>query len=185
MKHVMIDLETLGTNPDCVFISIGAVEFDPNTGEFGRECYKVLSIQDQESLGRTMTLSTLQWWKRQSAEARKVLEEAKAPNADLMSSCLTDFKAWLPPSCVVWGNGSTFDIAILENAYTQINLTPRWRFWNVRDVRTIVDLAKGIVERPTEVQGTAHNALDDAKHQARYVSRMWIALRNDINKELA
>ena len=29
--HAMIDIETLGTSPDCVVLSVGAVKFDPFT----------------------------------------------------------------------------------------------------------------------------------------------------------
>ena len=29
--HAMIDIETLGTEPDCVVLSVGAVKFDPYT----------------------------------------------------------------------------------------------------------------------------------------------------------
>ena len=28
--HAMIDLETLGTAPDCAVLTIGAIKFDPN-----------------------------------------------------------------------------------------------------------------------------------------------------------
>ena len=28
--HAMIDLETLGTGPDCVVLTIGGVKFNPN-----------------------------------------------------------------------------------------------------------------------------------------------------------
>ena len=106
--HVMIDLETLGTNPDCVILSLGAVEFDPATGEQGREYYEVIDRGSQQHLGRTEDSSTLAWWDRQSPEARKVLT---APGKAI-SSVLMDFKAWLPPSCKPWAKGPTFDIAI-------------------------------------------------------------------------
>ncbi|EJO3281021.1 3'-5' exoribonuclease, partial [Escherichia coli] len=35
--HLMIDLETMGKNPDAPIISIGAIFFDPQTGEMGPE----------------------------------------------------------------------------------------------------------------------------------------------------
>ena len=37
MRHVMIDLETLGVVPGCVVLQIGAVCFDPNGGELGEK----------------------------------------------------------------------------------------------------------------------------------------------------
>ena len=35
MNHLMVDLETMGNGPYAPVISIGAVFFDPNTGETG------------------------------------------------------------------------------------------------------------------------------------------------------
>lgn len=35
MKHVMLDLETMGNGPRAAIVSIGAVFFDPLTGELG------------------------------------------------------------------------------------------------------------------------------------------------------
>ena len=39
MQHVMVDIETLGTGPDAVIKSLGAVDFDPQTGEIGTDCF--------------------------------------------------------------------------------------------------------------------------------------------------
>jgi DNA polymerase III epsilon subunit-like protein len=36
LGHVMLDLETMGKRAGCAIVSIGAVEFDINTGEIGR-----------------------------------------------------------------------------------------------------------------------------------------------------
>jgi len=84
----------------------------------------------------------------------------------------------------VWGNGATFDISILEAAYRQRGIPIPWAFWNIRDVRTIAALAWPHVKKDhTEFVGVPHRALDDAKHQARYVSAMWQHLRN-ADKEL-
>ncbi|MCD3647960.1 3'-5' exoribonuclease, partial [Escherichia coli] len=40
--HLMIDLETMGKNPDAPIASIGAVFFDPQTGEQGPEFSKII-----------------------------------------------------------------------------------------------------------------------------------------------
>ena len=57
---------------------------------------------------------------------------------------------------------------------------PPWKFWNVRDVRTVVDLAKPFrnLKKDYKRKGTHHNALDDAIFQASYVSDMTQALQN-------
>jgi len=57
-----------------------------------------------------------------------------------------------------------------------------WFFANDRDVRTIVDLGRQLrnidPKKDLELEGTAHNALDDAKFQVRYVSAIYQALAN-------
>ncbi len=67
----------------------------------------------------------------------------------------------------VWGNGATFDITLLENAYRQHNLSPYWNFRSIRDVRTIkmLELVDPNQFKPT----VAHDALADANAQARFI----------------
>ncbi|ELF7753322.1 3'-5' exoribonuclease, partial [Escherichia coli] len=43
--HLMIDLETMGKNPDAPIISIGAIFFDPQTGEMGPEFSKTIDLE--------------------------------------------------------------------------------------------------------------------------------------------
>ena len=75
----------------------------------------------------------------------------------------------------VWGNGSSFDIAILEYWYNKLGLCIPWNFWNVRDLRTIVEVA-GIDKRSIPFEGEQHNALDDAKHEAKILLACYEAL---------
>ncbi|CAM7063285.1 Putative exonuclease from phage origin [Escherichia coli] len=41
----MIDLETMGKNPDAPIISIGAIFFDPQTGDMGPEFSKTIDLE--------------------------------------------------------------------------------------------------------------------------------------------
>lgn len=183
MHHVMVDLETLGTTPRSPIISIGAVFFDPDTGKMG-DTFHVAIFFKSACAGREIDADTIAWWFKQSSAARnKVLlgdsymEEALSAFSDFLTPLDEKGNAITP---VVWGNGSTFDISILEDVYRQRKLTCPWPYWSVRDVRTIVDCAEGIVSRKDfEFEGTEHNALDDAIHQAKYVAAMWQALRGE------
>jgi exodeoxyribonuclease VIII len=68
---------------------------------------------------------------------------------------------------------------MLENAYNAVNLSPPWKFYNVNDCRTIERLARrrtGMTRRMFPRTGTHHNALDDAKYQAHYISKMYQAI---------
>ncbi|EKS0829523.1 3'-5' exoribonuclease, partial [Escherichia coli] len=61
--HLMIDLETMGKNPDAPIISIGAIFFDPQTGEMGPEFSKTI---DLETAGGVIDRDTIKWWLKQS-----------------------------------------------------------------------------------------------------------------------
>jgi len=41
----------------------------------------------------------------------------------------------------IWAQGPHFDCTILENAYKKCNIPLPWKFWNVRDCRTILDIS--------------------------------------------
>jgi len=176
MDHVMVDLETLGTNQDSAFISIGACRFDPSTGKIGETFSKNIDW-DSALKGRGVTGGTIKWWMRQSPEAQN---KVCAPGEPL-KNVLVAFGSWFRAGGVerqIWGNGATFDVAMLENAYTAIFGMLPWKHWNVRDVRTIVELAIGrVAKESSPFEGIKHRAVDDAIHQATYVSAMWQALR--------
>lgn len=160
MKHVMVDLETMGRGPGCPILSIGAVEFD-HTG-LGREFYEVAHMPTQIILGLQVDPDTERWWGEQTVKARKVLTEAHQPNQTSLPLVLENFAAWLPKDACVWGNGADFDNSILAYAYKQCGMASPWAFWNSRCFRTL----KSFSDVRTPRIGTHHNALDDAKTQA-------------------
>ena len=178
--HVSLDLETLGTSSDAPILSVGAVKFDLKTGELGDTYYRRVSLESALK-NRNLEADTLKWWMKQPEEAR--LEIVK--NGRSMPNMLVELQEFITgPSrnmkyVYPWGNGATFDISILESAYRQYDLTIPWKFWNVRDLRTIVAVAEELAffDKSAIVRkGVHHNALDDAIHQAN----LTCAAYNDI-----
>lgn len=172
MNHCMVDLETLGTQPGSVILSIGAVLFNPALPPdqcMGEEFYCVVSKQSCLDAGLTIDQDTLAWWEKQSPEARQVLADADDPNtADTLEDSLNMFKMFLPPDVKVWSNGANFDQPLLDVAYNRCGLSLPWKFWNSRCHRTIVALhpnEKSI--RPANA--LAHNALEDVKYQTKHL----------------
>lgn len=170
LKNVMIDIETLDTKQSAKILAIGAVEFDLKSDELGRKFYTTIDWEEQNF--RTSSRDTIAWWDKQSKEARVALD-----GLDSLYDVLKEFRKWLCDGCIVWGNGATFDISILEHAYLQHKYVIPWEFWNIRDCRTI----KAVYEARrgglnTSFNGTKHNALDDAIYQAKCVSKMWHTL---------
>jgi exodeoxyribonuclease VIII len=56
MTHVMVDLETMGNNPEAPIIAIGAVFFDPGTGKTGESSIRLSASSPQWSSVRNLTL---------------------------------------------------------------------------------------------------------------------------------
>lgn len=173
----MIDLETMGTSNNSVILSIGAVFFDPYTSELGEEFSLPIDWKSCELYGLQADVDTIKWWLQQDKDAIKGILKQGVHLRDGLKEFSEFIRRFGKSSAKPWGNGATFDITILENAYKATHLSVPWKFYSVRDCRTVVDLASGIVNKDeVEFHGVKHNALDDAKHQAKYISKMVQAL---------
>ncbi|EFO1600203.1 exonuclease, partial [Escherichia coli] len=172
--HLMIDLETMGTNTNAPIVVIGAVFFDPQTGEIGPVFYIVISLTDAMNTGAVPDGGTIEWWLKQSSEARAAILTDQVKLKDALSRFREFINEYSDEKLVqVWGNGATFDNAILRTSYERLNIPCPWRYYNDRDVRTIVELGKTIdfdARTVIPFEGVRHNALDDARHQAKYVT---------------
>lgn len=171
LPETMIDLETLGTTSRSAIIAIGAVHFSPITGKIDTRNTFYRRIDWSSAMrGRHVAADTLIWWMRQDKAAR--LEVIKGGTK--MKDALQELIEWFPENNRVWGNGSSFDVSMTEDCLLQYGLPIPWKFWNVRDMRTIKAMAKGLpgMSEATR-EGTHHNALDDAIFQAQQVCQMW------------
>ena len=172
--HLMIDLETMGKNPDAPIISIGAIFFDPQTGDMGPEFIKTI---DLETAGGVIDRDTIKWWLKQSREAQSAIMTDEIP----LDDALLQLREFIDENSgeffvQVWGNGANFDNTILRRSYERQGIPCPWRYYNDRDVRTIVELGKAIdfdARTAIQFEGERHNALDDARYQAKYVSVIW------------
>lgn len=181
MSHLMLDLETLGVSTEAPLISIGAIFFDLSSGTQYAEFYRVVHLSSALEFGQPEP-ATLQWWMKQSDEARSVFNE---PDSLSMKTILVEFSDFIKrfgdENVKVWGNGSSFDNAILASAYRKQSIDLPWDFRNDRDVRTIIDLAKELknfdARAAIKMNEYAHHALHDAKYQAAYVSAAYQALK--------
>jgi len=178
--HLMVDLETMGSGPDAPIVSIGAVYFDPSTGNTGAEFYQVVSLESSMSFGMKPDASTIQWWLKQSSEARSAIlvDEAMGlrETLELLADFITENSANGSHTVQLWGNGCSFDNVILRRAYALTETPFAVPFWNDRDVRTMVELGKSVGINPRfdiPFEGDMHNALSDARHQVKYVSAIW------------
>ena len=178
--HVMVDLETMGKKHNAPIVAIGAVVFDPATGSIGESFYKVVCLESSVNWGAVIDPSTVIWWLKQSSEARSaIVNDDAIPLLDALlqfREFVSDNVAGGSKKAQVWGNGASFDNSILRSSYDCIAEDYPWEYWNDRDVRTMVELGQAISFDPKTTipfEGSRHNALADAIHQARYVSAIW------------
>jgi hypothetical protein len=175
MSHVMVDLETLGTAPGSIILSIGAVGFD-KAGLIGDTFYQVINYSSSKLAGLTEDQATIDWWRKQSPEAQQVLTDAEGKTECLqVADAFRRFNQFLAmhgfgtkgSTVGLWGNGADFDNVLLVAAYKQVSVPTAWKFHQHRCYRTIKSLAPSIpIDRGT---GTHHNAAADAIAQALHL----------------
>ncbi|EEV6494568.1 exonuclease [Escherichia coli] len=172
--HLSVDLETMGTNPDAPINSIGGKFFDPATGEMGPEFSKAIDLETSSGI---IDRKTIKWWAKRSREAQSAIFTDEI-SLDVALRLFIEFIEKNSGGCFVqvWGNGANFDNVILRRSYERQGIPCPWLYYNDRDVRTIVELGNAIgfdVRMAIPFEGVPHNALDDARHQAKQVSAIW------------
>jgi hypothetical protein len=171
--HATIDIETLGSYPDTVVLTIGGIKFDPMADDgLHSEFYYRLDADEQIETGRTITETTLDWWEKQPEEikAEAMNPEGRVP----VDETLKALNKWLVGVDKLWCQGPVFDIGILENLYRQRKLHYNWSFWNIRDSRTLFSLMDGDPRK--EIDFAAHNALADAIVQSLCIQKVYKSL---------
>lgn len=169
MMHVMVDLETLGTRPGSVILSIGAVQF--SDAGLGAEFYRVIDVFDSLMAGLVVDPETVGWWRQQSPEAKGAIGDPHVRWR--LGEALRDFAKFVdraPQAYPIWAKGPDFDLVLLESAFLAAGIRKPWNFRDARDVRTILSLKPDI---PLVRAGHKHNALDDAQYQAAQVMAVY------------
>jgi len=165
MKYeaVMLDIETLGTRPGCVILSIGACEF--NQDGIKNSYYDLICPESSVDWGLTIEPRTTLWWLEQNEEARKLLTQGKKTPLDIV---LRDFiGAFKWKGKQVWCNGANFDFPILKAGLDAVGLREPWEYWSTMDYRTLKNLVPREVFDAMKVEATVkHDALADAISQA-------------------
>jgi exodeoxyribonuclease VIII len=183
LLNVMLDLETMGTSSNAPIVAIGAVFFDIKEGTTtGPTFYRIIDLESSAKYSQ-LDPATIKWWMKQSDDARSIFNDH---NAIIFEEALMSFWNWLAThtdlkKVQIWGNGSGFDNAILNDGYQNLGHEAPWKHWNDRDVRTIVQLGRDLLnfdpKKDMQFEGEKHNALADAKHQAKYVSAIYQKLQ--------
>ena len=151
--HAMIDFETLSLAHNAALISCGIVLFN------SKGIHDSFYINIAPHAEQHVMQSTVDWWAKQSAEAKVALEHDKVEFSDAMKA-ISDY---LRQADILWANGATADIVWLESALSLAELENPVSYRGYRCYRTAMALKPNAEwTQPT----VAHNALEDAKAQA-------------------
>jgi len=162
--HIMVDIETLGTRPGACVLAAAFVRFSDEA-----HCSLNLSLPDQEALNLEKDESTLAWWRDQEAKHPGAWAAA-THNAQSLAQALPYFAQWLnwargTDDLQLWCHGATFDAPLLFELYRRQGTPCPWQFWQVRDTRTLYDLA--LIRKEDYAVSPPHVALNDAIGQTR------------------
>jgi len=166
---LMLDIETFGTGPDSVVISIGAVRFRPADGAYdlGKTYFSRLDVQEQLNLGRTIEGSTLDWWF--NPEQRTAWDFHRERPTIAFDDAFRGLKAMTSGADRVWANSPSFDCVIVRDLCRAYGLDAPWHFRAERDCRTLFDLAWSDKPQVT-TPGVAHTPVADCLHQIKMVT---------------
>ncbi len=174
-SHVFLDLETLGLPPVAPVVVIAAYVVDAAGKRIKKAVWR---ITPADALKFADPLpSTQEWWRDQSEEAQfEAFTKGPRIGLDQALAQLTYLIENLPEGDVyVWGNGPQFDCTILRSAYVLVGRDCPWAHWQEMDCRTAAYIGKRTgydAKKTLAFLGEPHVALDDARHQARYTTRI-------------
>lgn len=178
--HAMIDLETHGTGEKATIIQVGVVAFDPHGtgGELPEGSSQEWNVYPSscDLFGGQEDAATMAWWEERPAATREaVYAEPRYTIEHVLDNLGAFWRRYEPAR--VWCHGATFDVPILQAYYRAAAKVCPWKFWDVRDTRTLFEMAEGLTPWRRPRIDTAHTARADAMAQAADVQGAMAALR--------
>ena len=175
-KWTMIDIETLGTGDMPVILSIGIILFNPWDDYRSTDLndlntlYLKPTIESCTDIGCSIHENTLDWWAKQNAE---VVDEAFSNEGrEDIQEVMKKLYKFCANSDFYWGHGAIFDYNILEHVAKALHRGIPWKYYQVRDTRTLFGLIDAKV--PTDAK---HHALHDAYRQIIGVQNIFRLLK--------
>ena len=136
-----------------------------------------LKAKDQiERLNRTVTKSTIEWWKKQclNSQVKSVVPHESDVTAEEAIELFRDYAKQFPNyrDVAVWARGN-LDQLVLDSLEEKVNAEPVFHYSKWRDVRTAIDFLTGSNSGYCDVnyEGfdpflhvTKHNPIDDCAY---------------------
>lgn len=174
----VFDVETLGKESNAVILSMACVHFDPLKHPSHEDLranafFAKFDVEDQRKrLKRSMTPSTIEWWKKQCLNVKLKSFRPSAEDVifevgyERMSEWAKQFNE---PRSHVWARGN-LDQLTLDSIEEQLGLEPIFPYARWRDARTAIDIWYNTDRGYTDVvypgfdpklHITKHNPIDD------------------------
>lgn len=198
--HLFFDVETLGLYENAVVLSLACVPFYLNKITSAvvladRGFYVKFDADEQiKTFGRKTDKSTLEWWKKQSEDAKKISVTRYTTDQSLRAGLtkLSDFieqSEYDPKNSFVWSRGNYFDFPKIESLYREVGLPMPYNGWMIRDARTFFDLlgdttGNGYVWYNKPQSLVKHHALHDAAFDAWSMTKLYKDITTPINEGL-
>ena len=168
MNNVMIDIETVSAKTNAVIAQIAAVKFEFGSDKTEKFIVNV-DMLSSKKLGMHIDKDTLDWWKSKPDGVFSSMLTDAVPIDDALDKLLL-FIGPTSKDIVFWCQGLNFDIPILNWSHDACNKPHPWKYWNLRDTRTIFSLCDIRMDKVERI-GTYHNALDDCYTQIKYLKQ--------------
>lgn len=168
MNRLMLDFETL---------DMGAVVFNEQSVIAG------LSLKiDQQScldLGCTISEDTVEWWAKQSNEAKAAAFGGTTNIRDAMEQLI---QLYIDEECIeIWSQGALADIRWANNVLTKLQLQKPWEYYQEMCSRTLLKYSPQTLGIPRT--GTHHDAYNDAFFQAQnIILQLRYVMDEDVNQ---
>lgn len=170
----MIDIETYSTRPNASIIAIGAMKFTRN-GKIKKytlmnKFYRCIDTEKSKQYKNLhVDPETVKWWSTQSKEVKDLVLYNK--DRYPLKQVLEELVEWFGDCEYVWCQGTSFDPVILEHSFRICNIPVPWKYWNLRDCRTLMDVM-GIDLRSIHTTGQ-HHPLHDCYRQIIGIKKVY------------
>ncbi len=168
----IFDVETLGVESNAVILSAALIHFDPEKRPTYQDlivdaCFVKFKAKEQANNGRTITKSTLEWWKTQHEYVKKVSLDPSTDDVSARDGIATLYaymnKFENANKQTMWARGS-LDQLVIDSLCDALDLEPITGYNMWRDVRTAVDILYGTTNGYVDVDHPLFKRHEVIKH---------------------
>ena len=168
----MFDVETLGVESNAVVLSAAMIHFDPEMRPTYQDlldnaCFVKFNVKEQADVGRSVSKSTLEWWKEQHDYVKKVSLNPSREDMTVENGMqkFYDYMAKIPNASqqTMWARGS-LDQLVIDSLAVKFGLEEITGYNMWRDVRTAVDIMYGSSNGYVEVDHPLFQRHEVIKH---------------------